>query len=103
MPCDISCILKSVVVAKSHVRLHASCLLLLGGEIEGEDIAFKKLLIHHLIKDWDNSWLCKLWIGHTDDGFEVVSSENCLLFLDITELLILNMDLSAGLRSITGA
>ena len=103
MPCDISYILLFIVVTKSHVGLHSSCLLLLGSEIEGEDITFQKLLVHHLIKNWDNTWLCKFWIGHTNDGFEVVSSKNCSLLLNITELLVFNMDLSTRLRPITRA
>jgi hypothetical protein len=50
-------------------------------------------LVHHLIENWSNAFLSKSWISHTNDRFEVVTSEDGLLFLNITELLVLNENL----------
>lgn len=54
------------------------------------------MLVHHFVEDWFDSFLGESWISHTDNGLEVRSSENGGLFLDITEFLISNVNLSTA-------
>jgi hypothetical protein len=58
------------------------------------------MLVHHFVEDWLDSFLGKSWISHTDNGLEVGASENGGLFLDITEFLISNVNLSTASRTI---
>lgn len=74
----------------------------MGGEVEGEHVTLQQLLVHHLIEHWSNSLLGKSWVGHTNNGFKVISSEDGLLLLNVTEFLVLNVDLSGGLSTIAG-
>jgi hypothetical protein len=67
----------------------------LSGEIESKNVALKQFLVNHLIENWLDATFSESWIGHTDNSFEVISSEDSLLFLDITEFLVLNVNLSA--------
>jgi len=74
--------------------LNTLLLSLFGSEIESKYISFKKLLVDHFIEHWSNSFLSKSWISHTDNSLEVASGKDSLLLLDITEFLVLNVDLS---------
>lgn len=58
--------------------------------------------MHHFIEYWSNSSLSKSWVSKTNDSFEVRSSENGMLSLNITELLVFNMNLTTGLTSLAG-
>jgi hypothetical protein len=51
-------------------------------------------LVDHLIENWGDSFLGKSWVSHTDNSFEIASSEDGLLLLYVTEFLVLNMDLT---------
>jgi len=83
-----------IIITKSHVWFNASTFSLLGSQIEREDIVFQQFLIHHFIENWSDTFLSKGWISHTNDGFKVVASEDSLLLLNITELLIFDENLT---------
>lgn len=99
---DVAGELGYIVVSKSEIRLHSQTFGLLGGQVEGEDVLCQKLLANHLVEHWCNSFLGKSWVSHSNDSFEVLSGENSRLFLDISEFLVLNVDLTIRL-SIAGA
>jgi len=94
MPVDLSLEFGLIVVTEGHIGLHTLCFSLLGGEVESEHVSFQKLLVDHLIENWGDSFLGKSWISHTDNSFEIASSEDGLLLLYVTEFLVLNMDLT---------
>jgi len=60
------------------------------------------MLIHHFVEYWFNSFLGKCWISHTDDCLEIGASEDSRLFLDISEFLISDMNLSGTGGRVTG-
>jgi hypothetical protein len=53
------------------------------------------MLLNHFVENWSNSSLGKSWVSKTNNGFEIRASENSVLLLDITELLIFDVNLSA--------
>ena len=84
-----------VKVAESQIGLDTILLLVLdGGEIEGEKVLLKKVLVDHFIENWGDSSLGEGWVSQTNNSLEVRPSENSMLLLYITKLLILNMNLS---------
>lgn len=50
--------------------------------------------MHHLVEDGSHAFLGKGWVGHSDDGLEVLTCENSALLLNISKLLIFNVNLS---------
>jgi len=92
---NVTLIFFFVIVAKGEVRLHAHVLGLFGSEIESENVVLEKFLTHHLVEDGGDSFLCQGWVGHSDNGFEVLAIEDCLLLFNETKLLIFDMNLSA--------
>lgn len=61
------------------------------------------MLVNHFVEYWFNSFLGKCWISHTDDGLEVWASEDSGLFLNISEFLGSDMNLSRTGGTITSA
>lgn len=93
---DVSLEFRLVEVAESQVGLDTKLLLILdGGEIEREHVGIKKFLLYHFIKYGGHTSLSKRWVGQSYDRLEVGAGEDSVLLLYLTELLVLNMNLSA--------
>jgi hypothetical protein len=101
MPVNVSLELGSIVETESQIRWHTHTFSLLGGKVECEHIVWDKLLVHHLVENRSHTFLSELWISKTNDSLKVATSENSALLLNITEFLVLNVDLTSGLFTVT--
>lgn len=93
---DVSLELRLVEVAESQVGLDTILLLILDrGKIEREHVGIKKFLLYHFIEYGGHTSLSKSWVGQSYDSLEVRAGKDSVLLLDLAELLVLNMNLSA--------
>jgi len=100
VPVNVTIKLGLIVISKSKIRFHSIFMFVLkSGQVEWENIRLQKMLLDHFIKNWSNSSFSEGWISKTNNGFEIRASENSMLLLDITELLIFDVDLSTRLRT----
>lgn len=97
VPVNITGELALVIVPESQIRLIATSFILRRGKIESEHVALKQVLCHHLIEDRSNIGFGKSGVSETNDGLEVVSREDGLLLKNITELLVVDDNLTGGL------
>ena len=96
MPFEVTGVLGLIVVAESQIRLVSHFrLFLFRRQVESKHVARQKLLVHHLIENWSDALLGKSRISHTDDCFEVVAVEDGFLSEDVSELLLLDVNLAA--------
>lgn len=88
VPLDLANELGLVIVSKGQIWLLAKSW---GAEVEGEEVVFQEILFHHVVENGNDTWLSKSWVGQSNNGL-VVWAENIVLFLDISELLVLDGD-----------
>lgn len=101
IPVDVSVELRLVEVPKRQVRFHVVFPLVFNGsQKEGEHIALQKLLVDHFVEYWGDSSFSEGWVSQSNNCLEVRPGKNSVLLLDITKLLILNMNLSTRFTSV---
>jgi len=61
------------------------------------------MLVYHFIKNRRDIFPGKCWICKANNGFKVVTSEYGLLFFDVAELLVLDVNLPTRLGAIARA
>lgn len=95
VPVDVTVELGLVEVPEGQVGLDTEFLFVLDrSEIEREYVAVKELLINHLVEYWGHTSLGKGWVRQSYNSLKVRAGENSVLLLNITKLLILDMNLS---------
>jgi hypothetical protein len=103
MPLEVTGELGLVVVAEcqirlaSHVRLFLFC-----RQVESKHVARQKTLVYHLIENGSDTFLGKSWVSQTNDCVEVFTTKDAILFLDVSKLLLLDVNLAAR-HAIAGA
>lgn len=88
MPLDLPLKLWGVIVSKSQFWVK---LLLAGREVECKQTFLNEVLIHHVVKHRSHTFLSEFGICHTYNCLDL-TVEDSLLFLNVSESLILNLD-----------
>lgn len=70
MPINVTDELTLVIVAKRQLRLGELVIALGVHHEEGEQIAGKQILLHHVVEERSRAWFGQLGVSHADNGLE---------------------------------